>query len=86
MNDERSRSIERKIMRFMHNRARPMYLGEISNDIGHNLEQTCVFLTSMEDDGIVRRLTSEEKAARGLDVRSDVWTILAERSIEDDVF
>lgn len=85
MNNERNRTIERKIMRFMHNRARPMYLGEISTEIGHSLERTCSFLEAMEDDRTVRRLTNEEKASLGLDARADMWMILVGRRLDDDV-
>lgn len=46
---------------YLHRVARPVYLGTLSLHIGYSLAQTEAFLVILEERGIVRPMTEDEK-------------------------
>jgi hypothetical protein len=61
---------------YLHRVACPTYLGAISLYIGWSLERTEEMLTIMEDGGIVRPLTVDEKRSQGLRIDGNIWCLV----------
>ncbi len=53
------------IVRLFHRLAHPLYLGVISLEIGWSLARTQEMLDALEDRGVVRPMTVEEKVKSG---------------------
>lgn len=65
----------------LHKVATPMYLGALSLEVGYNLRQTEDMLAVMQQRGIVRRATLEEKAAHLMRPDDEVYALVAVPSI-----
>lgn len=68
-----------KIVSYFHRVDRPVYLGVLALEIRYSIEQTQAMFEALHDAGVLRPLTPEEKQARQLDVRGNVW-ILVEKA------
>ncbi len=64
------------IVGYLHRVACPTYLGAISLYIGWNLERTEQMLETLQDAGVVRPLTPEEKRSLGMRSDGNVWCLV----------
>lgn len=65
-----------KIVGYFHRVACPVYMGILALDTGYNLDQMETMLQALQDVGVLRPLTDDEKRARKIDVRGNVWVLI----------
>jgi hypothetical protein len=61
---------------YLHRVACPTYLGAISLYIGWSLDRTTQMMEMLQDRGIVRPLTPEERKAHGFPSEANVWQLV----------
>ena len=64
------------IMRLFHRLAHPLYLGIVSLEIGWSLARTQEMLNHLEDRGIVRPMTKEEKGTSGYPEDANLYVLI----------
>lgn len=65
-----------KIVSYFHRVDRPVYLGVLALEIRYSLDQTQAMFEALHDAGVLRPLSVEEKRARQLDERGNVWVLV----------
>lgn len=65
-----------KIVSYFHRVDRPVYLGYVSVEVGYSLAQTEDMLHALEDAGVVRQLTAQEKVELQIDSRANIWVLV----------
>lgn len=60
---------------YLHRVACPVYLGTISLYIGWSLARTEEMMIIMQDGGLVRPLTDDEKRASGYRIDGNIWCL-----------
>jgi len=65
----------------LHRVACPTYLGTISLYIGWSLDRTTQMMEILQDRGIVKPLTPEERKAMGFPSEANVWQLVEKPSV-----
>lgn len=71
-----------KIIRYFHKVSRPVYLGEISLEIGFNLPRTESYVDDLVHEGLIRRATKEEIARVDGVTGANVFVLIGPSSVK----
>jgi hypothetical protein len=64
-----------KIVSYFHRVTRPVYVGFVSVEIGYSLERTEAMMALLADAGVIRPLTTDEKASLRIVPSYHVWAL-----------
>jgi hypothetical protein len=70
-----------RIVSYFHKVDRPVLVGTISLEYKFNLSQTKIFFDYLEDKGIIRQMTDDEKKEKHLDKRCDAYMLTSKADI-----
>jgi hypothetical protein len=63
------------IVGYMHRVAHPLYLGYISLEVRYSLARTQEMMEYLQDQGVVRPLSEDEKRIRGFRIDANLWVL-----------
>lgn len=75
-----SKTIDR-IVSYFHKVDRPVLLGTISLEFKFNLSQTKIFLDHLEDVGVIRQASEDEKKEKAIDKRCHAYVLTTRAQI-----
>lgn len=66
-----------KIIRYFHRMNSPLYLGYISIEIGHSIEQTQEMVDNLIEAGVIRALSIDEKRQKNIDEDANIYSLVS---------
>lgn len=74
-------SVLKIIVRYFNKVARPVYLGTLSLEVGWSLARTHELVEQLVDEGVIRAVTDEEKAADKIPTIANLYVLIGEPTL-----
>jgi len=71
------RSALEKIIRYFHRMNSPLYLGYISIEIGHSIEETQEMIDDLVVSGVIRALSIDEKRQKNIAEDANIYSLVS---------
>jgi hypothetical protein len=65
-----------RVVSYFNRSEHPVWLGQVALDIGHSLERTQQLFDDLVEQGVIRRMTGEEKAKAKIEQVANVYVLV----------